>query len=213
MPVADSYVNDASPGSNFGTGLALRVDASPVLHSYLRFNVQGAGVITSATLRVWATSSQMTGYEVHGVADNTWGESTITSSNAPGFNVVSAGASGPVTASTWTSVDVTSLVQGNGLVSLMLLTTNTTALAMSSRETGANAPQLIITTAPAPTATPTATSTATATSISGGAPALASQPLTAAVVPEPAIVLSVEPSASPLPLPEPAATPTPGAGP
>ncbi|TAK65424.1 MAG: DNRLRE domain-containing protein, partial [Dehalococcoidia bacterium] len=213
-PVADSYVNDALPGNNYGTGSALRVDASPIMRAYLRFDVQGAGTIMSATLRIWANSSQSVGYEVHGVADNLWGETTINFTNAPAFDPASAGSSGRITAATWTSVDVTSLVQANGLVSFMLLTTNSTQLSLSSRETGLTAPQLVITTAPAGGAV-----LASSSPLAGATPAIASQstinqPATArAVIPDPPIVASVEPSASPLPLPEPAATPTPVAGP
>ncbi|MDX6646216.1 MAG: hypothetical protein QOK40_1943, partial [Miltoncostaeaceae bacterium] len=44
-----------------------------------------------------------------------------------------------------TSVDVTSLVTGNGTYSLGLSTTSGTALSLASRESGANSPQLVIT--------------------------------------------------------------------
>ncbi len=153
-PVADAYVNDANPSSNYGASVSLRVDGSPVMHSYLRFDVQGAGIVTSATLRIWATSSHSVGYEVHGVADTSWSESAITFSNAPAFAASAVGTSGPIAAGSWTSVDVTSLVQGNGPVSMMLLTTSSTQLAMSSREAGANTPQLIIATSGAVLAMP-----------------------------------------------------------
>ncbi len=116
-----------------------------MVRSYLTFNVTGVtGTVTSATLRVFATSAQSTGYDVFPVADTTWGETTITDSNAPLFGATKLGSSGKVTASTWTSVDVTSAVTGNGPVSFGLSTTNSTALAMSSR-TGANPPQLVVT--------------------------------------------------------------------
>jgi hypothetical protein len=50
-----------------------------------------------------------------------------------------------VAAGSWTSVDVTSLITGNGTFTLGLSTTSGTALALSSRESGANSPQLVIT--------------------------------------------------------------------
>jgi hypothetical protein len=143
-PVADSYVDASQPTTNFGTSAQIRVDGSPVVRSYLTFNVTGvSGTVTSATLRVFATSAQSTGYDAYSVADTTWGETTITDANAPLFGATKLGSSGKVTASTWTSVDVTSAVHGNGPVSFGLSTTNSTALAMSSR-TGANPPQLVI---------------------------------------------------------------------
>ena len=144
-PVADSYVDASAPTVNHGTETQIRVDGSPVVRSYLRFNVTGlSGTVTNATLRVWANSAQTTGYDAYPVADNTWGETTINNSNAPIFGA-KLGSSGKVTASTWTSVDVTAAVSGNGTYSFGLSTTNATALGLSSR-TGANPPQLVITT-------------------------------------------------------------------
>lgn len=115
-----------------------------MVRSYLTFNVTGvSGTVTSATLRVYATSAQSTGYDAYSVADTSWGETTINNSNAPPFGATKLGSSGQVVANTWTSVNVTSAVTGNGLVSFGLSTTNSTALAMSSR-TGANPPQLVV---------------------------------------------------------------------
>jgi hypothetical protein len=121
----------------------MRVDGSPVVRSFLRFNVTGAsGTVTTATLRVWANSSQSTGYDAYSVADNTWGETTITDANAPPFGA-KLGSSGAVATGTWTSINVTSAVAGNGTFSFGLSTTNSTALSLSSRE-GANPPQLVV---------------------------------------------------------------------
>jgi len=147
VPLADSYVDASAPTTNHGTAAGLRVDASPVVRSYLRFNVTGlTGTVTSATLRIFPTSSQSTGFTVYSVADNTWVETTIVDSNAPPFGG-SLGSSGSVSTGVWTNVNVTSLVSGNGQFSFGLSTTNSTALALSSRE-GANPPQLVITTTP-----------------------------------------------------------------
>jgi len=147
-PLSDSYVNESSPTTNYGTSSALRTDASPIVRSYLRFNVQGLnGTITRVTLRVYANSASSTGYNVNSVADNTWNELTITYNNAPPVGG-SAGSSGALSAGVWTMVDVTSLVTGNGQVSLALTTTNNTAISFASRESGANAPQLIVETSP-----------------------------------------------------------------
>src|SRR5665811_1752818 len=158
-PVADSYVDASAPTTNHGTATTIRVDGSPVVRSFLRFNVAGlGGSVTSATLRVMPTSSQSTGYTAFSVSDNTWGEATIVNANAPPFGA-SLGASGPATSATWTNVNVTAGVTGNGLVSFGLSTTNSTALSLSSRE-GTNPPQLVVTTAgstPSPSPSPVVT--------------------------------------------------------
>jgi chitodextrinase len=148
VPVADSYVNEPSPTVNYGTSTALRVDGSPFVRSYLRFNVQGlAGTITKATLRVYATSSSSIGYDVRSVSDNSWDERTLNYTNAPAFGPVVA-SSGSFTGPIWKELDVTVLINGDGTYSLALTTPHTTAIGFASREAGANAPQLVITTAP-----------------------------------------------------------------
>src|SRR6266545_3446188 len=147
-PVADAYVRSDQPTTNFGTSTSLRIDSSPAIRSYLRFNVSVSGTITQAVLRLTSTSSGA-GYNVHGgVADNSWGETTITYSNSPSFSSLSGDpGSGSFTSGAVTSVDVTPFVTGSGLVTLVIDTTSTTAMAFSSREAAATTrPQLVVTT-------------------------------------------------------------------
>ncbi len=151
-PAADAYVSDGSPTTNFGTAMTLRVDrAAPAQFSYLRFDVTGlAGPPTRAVLRVFANSSQSTGYSVFGVPDTTWIESgagSLTFSNAPPPSATSTGSSGPAVAGNYTAVVVTSLITGNGLVSVALKTTNSTGLSLGSRQaaTVTQRPELVIT--------------------------------------------------------------------
>ncbi len=191
---------DASKSTtNYGTSAALRVDGSPVVRSYLTFDVTGvSGAVTSATLRIYANSNQSVGFDVYPVADTSWGETTITDANAPPFGSTVLGSSGKVTANSWTSVDVTSAVNGNGLVSFGLSTANSTALSLSSR-TGANPPQLVIgwsgggsLATPTPTPTPTPSPTPTATP---------SPTPTATPSPTPTATPSPTPTATPSPTP------------
>jgi len=180
---ADSYVDSSNASTNYGSATQIRVDGSPDVRSYLRFNVQGlSGTVTSATLRVYANSALSAGYDAHGVSDNSWTESGITYNNAPPQGSV-IGSSGSVSSNTWTSVNVTAYITGNGTYNLGLATTNSTALSLASRESGANAPQLVIQTGgssatstvtrtPTPTSAgnPTATRTPTQTPTSAGNP-------------------------------------------
>src|SRR5215213_158470 len=162
--VADSYVESSNPSTNYGSATQIRVDGSPDVRSYLRFNVQGlSGTVTSATLRVYANSAVTAGYDAHSLSDNTWVESAITYNNAPPLGGI-LGSSGNVNSNTWTSVNVTSYISGNGTYNLGLSTSGSTALSLASREAGANAPQLVIQTGggTAPTATRTPTRTPTA---------------------------------------------------
>jgi len=56
--------------------------------------------------------------------------------------------SGAFGSGAWTTVDITPLITGNGTFNIALTTTSLTAFSLASRESGVNAPQLIIETAP-----------------------------------------------------------------
>ena len=166
-PVADSYVMSSTTTTNYGTATNVRVDSSPITNSYLRFVVSGLnGAAQSASLRIYANSANTSGFSVLAVADNTWSESAITYSNAPAAGA-SINSSAALTAGTWVTVDVSSYVKGNGTFSFELNTTNTTNTSLASRESGANAPQLVVktsggvvpTSTPLPGNTPTKTAT------------------------------------------------------
>ncbi len=146
-PAADSYVVSTSPTGNFGTSKTLYVDNSPIEHSYLQFNVQGLKKAPSkVTLQIFANSTSSTGFDVYSVSNNSWTETGITYSNAPALPASKTGSSGAIkTSRAFYSVDVTTLVKGNGTVSFGLATTGGTAINLSSRESGANAPRLVIT--------------------------------------------------------------------
>jgi hypothetical protein len=145
-PVADTNARSDKPSSNYGTATTLRTDSSPDTLSYLRFDLSGVGSpVSRATLHVLATSGNRTGYDVRGVANATWGETTLTYANRPAVGSIVA-SSGRVTAATWTEVDVTSLVTGNGLLSVALTSTSSTATSFASRES-ADDPQLVVTSA------------------------------------------------------------------
>ncbi|MFY1700589.1 right-handed parallel beta-helix repeat-containing protein [Micromonospora sp. WMMA1923] len=141
-PVADSWVDSINPARNYGTGRYLKVDGSPREVTYLRFEVTTAGSTPSAVLRVYAETASSTGFAVHPVEDGAWGETTITYLTAPAVGAV-ANSTGPVSAGRWVSVDVSSLVTGNGPVTIALTTSNDTGMKLTSRE-GTNRPELVV---------------------------------------------------------------------
>src|SRR3954471_4729607 len=163
-PAADSYVDNSLPSTNYGTLTKIRTDGSPVVRSYLRFDVQGWVPGSRATLRLMPTSTLASGasLQVARVTDTTWGERTITAANAPVVGSVLATTPLPV-AGTWLSADVTPAISASGLVSFALTSTNTTAEALASREAGAaSAPQLVIDPPATDSTPPTPTLTAPA---------------------------------------------------
>ena len=85
----DTYVDEAVPGTPRGGSTTLRVSSGSavIAHTYLRFTplppLQPHCAITSATLRLYATSSQGTGaIDVHR-ASTTWSSATNTWNTVP----------------------------------------------------------------------------------------------------------------------------------
>jgi hypothetical protein len=143
----DSYVNQSSATINYGTATQLRVDGSPFVRSYLRFNVQNVtGRVTRATLRIFASTASGSSCVANIVTNNTWTETGINYNNAPPPGGA-LGSSGSFGAGVWITMDVTAYITGNGTYNLALTTAGSTAVSLSSRES-ANDPQLIIETAP-----------------------------------------------------------------
>ena len=152
-PVADAHVQADFPTTNYGTATGLRVDASPVANAYLKFDVQGLSAAPRlATLRLFNNTAGSPGLKVSAVVDTAWGETTIRYDNAPPIGTLAA-TSGALTAGAWVSLDVTSLVRANGLVSFAVTTDSSSSRTIDSRE-GTNKPQLVLDTS-APTTTTT----------------------------------------------------------
>jgi hypothetical protein len=147
-PTADAFVNSNNPETNYGSRATLRVDASPVIRSYLRFTVQGLnGTVSRATLRIYANSASSQGCTASTVTNSAWSESAINYNNAPPLGGV-LGSSGPFGANAWFTVDVTAYITGDGTYTLALTTPSNSDVGLASRESGANAPQLIVETTP-----------------------------------------------------------------
>jgi hypothetical protein len=203
-PAADTWANSQSVSTSYGTTTTLRVDGSPRAVAYLRFDMSGSsGTISQAVLKLYANSTNGAGISLHAISSTTWSETKTTASSAPAFGTASV-ASGPVTAGSTVSVNVTSLVTGNGLVSLAVTDNNATAISFGSRES-AHPPLLVVTfgsataTPPSPTASPVATPTEALTP----APAATAPP---AAMATPAATETPAPTATPAPTVTPDAT-------
>ncbi len=163
-PVADSYVSQSQANTNYGGNKSLRVDQSPIVNSYLRFDVDGiAGdTVSKVTLRIYANSRSNAGFTINMVSNNSWQEGQITYNNAPAISN-QIGTSKGFSAKTWVTIDVTSLLKTDGSVSLALVGLDSTAINLAARENSRNSPELVVqttsqtvpTTAVAPTATST----------------------------------------------------------
>jgi Right handed beta helix region len=140
--VADTYVGEDLPTANHGAKDEVRTDASPIRHTFLRFDVSGlTGTPVRATLRIFANSPSSAGFEVHLLPD-AFDELTVTFETGLAIGGL-VGTSPAFTSGGYTEVDVTPAISGNGTIQLALVALGDTATSFSSRE-GANKPQLVI---------------------------------------------------------------------
>jgi hypothetical protein len=182
ISVADSYVNQTDPTKNYGKNRSIRVDGSPHVNTYLRFEVSGInGPVTKVTLKIYANSSSNSGFSVRKISDNTWQEKDINYNNAPspGSQI---GTSPKFSSNMWVETDVTELLNSDGKYSVVLIGIDQTAINLAAHEDSTHAPQLIIetsgqntplptnTVAPGVTATQTTVPGATSTSHPGATP-------------------------------------------
>lgn len=155
-PVEDAFVFSSDPDTNYGSSTTLRVDGSPIMRSYVRFDLStlSGDSITSALLKIYANSSLSEGFSIDQLSDNTWQENTITFNNAPAPES-SITQSGDVSSDQWVTIDITSYIKGAGIYDVVFDPLSTTQLSLASRESGSNAPQLIVTQSSSATSTPT----------------------------------------------------------
>ena len=159
-PVADTYVNNNSPSTNFGTSGQLGVDASETKRMFLKFTVSGlTQPVTAATLRIHiddvSGAESNNGGTFRAMSNTTWSETAVTWNAQPSIDGATLGSLGSVVRNTWYQVNVSALVTGNGTFSIGVTSTSTNGADYDSRETGATAPQLIVTTGTTPSPSPT----------------------------------------------------------
>jgi len=206
-PVADSWISSDNPDTNYGTNTTIHTDGSPLSSAYVRFDLSSlSGTVSKAILQVHAGSGSGRGVSIHAVADNSWGETTITYANAPLPDSTVAASSGGYTTGTTLQFDVTSLVTGPGLVSFAITDNNNTARRFDSRESD-HPESLVVTTTPGATPTPSVSS-ATPTATEAPTP-----PATATDAPTADATGTPVPTDTPVPTATPAATPSPPATP
>jgi hypothetical protein len=144
--VADARVNQANPGSNYGSDAVLRVrnDATGSYQTFLRFDLSTlSGPAQSVKLRLACTDGSNAGGSIHAVANDAWGEGTITWANRPAFAALPLATLGSVEAGFWVEIELGPGAIEQGLVSLAVAGGSSNSAYYSSRET-ASAPELVV---------------------------------------------------------------------
>ena len=143
---ADSFISSVQPTTNFGKLTTLRTDASPLQKIYIRFTVNGlAGrKIKSARLLLHSQTTSTKGLILKPVANNTWGETSLTYKNAPAIGSIAITSAPNVTAGKWAAFDVTKVINREGLFSFALTTPGTLAINLDSRTSTVYFPRLVL---------------------------------------------------------------------
>jgi arylsulfatase A-like enzyme len=165
VAAGDSQVNSGNPGVAYGTVQKIAVcnacalSGAPTKRGYVKFDVSNLpGTVTSATLRVYATTTPVPVITARTVPAS-WSEATITWTNAP---APGAAVGSSVAASAVGYVDIPLSSVGTG--AFALTTASTTVLRLASRET-ATPPVLIVVTDAVPPSTTTSPTTPPTTTI------------------------------------------------
>jgi hypothetical protein len=146
-PVADTSATSREPNTNYGADDRLEVDGSATKIAYLRFNVAGLnGAVQSARLRLNVVNGSSFGGTVYSISNNSWGEDTLTFNNKPVIDGPALGVLGPVNVGDIVELDVTPAIDGNGIFSFAIDSSNRNGADYRSREDLTNPPELIINT-------------------------------------------------------------------
>ena len=148
-PTDDAYLVQGSASSNFGSATTLQTDGSPIKDFVMKFNVSGIGTsnVTSAQLRLFVADPSTSGGTIRPTTTTSWNEGSVTWANAPPSAASPTASIGAVNTGTWVTVDLTSFVTGDGVVSLRVSSTNSNGADYASKEGAATTkPQLIVTT-------------------------------------------------------------------
>lgn len=149
FPVADAWVGQAFPSTNFGGDNYLHLRASgsgQAMHAYLKFQVSGiTQPVQSAKLRLRTGGTPLTGLQIYWIQDTSWTEGGITFNNAPLAHYLSFPTS-PHPAGAWIEIDVTSVFGGgNGTYTLGMVTpTDSAGQLVLSKESMGFGPKLEI---------------------------------------------------------------------
>jgi hypothetical protein len=145
--IEDTYTNSSDPEdtSGFDDVLELEDDPPEVKSALVRFDTTGAPavVVEGVTLRLFVVFSSGAAIEVHRV-DGSWSETDTTASSAPAVGELIATIPPGVTEGESVEVDLTGLVTVPGPIDLYLTTSGDDTIEIASKESGANAPALIV---------------------------------------------------------------------
>ncbi|MEO6497847.1 MAG: DNRLRE domain-containing protein, partial [Mucilaginibacter sp.] len=157
-PVADAFVRGGTTANtNYGNDPFLNVlgssSATDTRYVYLKFDLEGIGNVTSATLRLYGkniTNTSRVSLSLYGVNSDSWNEGTINYNNAPNSLTGLLSAIAVTNTAKYNEFDILNFVKsqasGDKILTVMVKDSKNTGLnvVFNSRENVQNKPQLII---------------------------------------------------------------------
>lgn len=150
-PTHDTQVRTFAPKETFGDRSTMKVDAEEFT-GYLKFNLTGLiGQVQNIKLRLRVGEGSFDGGDVFVVSNNftdngqPWTEDGLNFRTAPVTTNPPVADLGAVTSDTWVAVDITPVIQGEGVYSFMI-DSNSPDLAKYHTKEGEHAPEIVVTT-------------------------------------------------------------------
>jgi hypothetical protein len=154
LPTQDATINQRAPATASARATTLTVGRQRSTKAFLAFNVTGLGMSApaSATLRMYVKNANRTGFTVSSWGDGDWMEGISWNYylTDKGYEGRPAAAARVVRSGSWVDVNVTSLVEGDGLTSLVLNSADSKPLRFASRESAGHEPRLLVVASKAP---------------------------------------------------------------
>lgn len=146
--MADAMIVKEHPSSNYGSAKRLEIDSrrgSSTHQALWKFTVTGlTGTTTrNAKLRIYNVNSSKKGGDFYRVAGTSWTESGITWNNAPSSDATPFFALGRVKSGHWQEVNITGLITGNGVYTILGRTDSSDGVDYASKES-AHRPHMVI---------------------------------------------------------------------
>jgi hypothetical protein len=148
-PVADTYVDSATPNTNYGTNAELKVGGSAsvrIIYLTCDLSALAGQTISSAHLRFWVYNAATGTYSISPVSNTSWTNSGLTYSNKPSYGSVAASVTNPAP-DTWIDFDITSNIANNvgKSISFAITSTSSQTLFVDSTRVTYMKPQVVIT--------------------------------------------------------------------
>jgi hypothetical protein len=148
--IADAYVDENAPSTNFGSSTELLADATAERITYLRFAVTGIDHRHVLRARVQMTVASNTsassdrGGVMYAMSPGAWGEATVTYGTLPDIDGQRLASVAAVSSGDVVTFDVTDAVTADGSYDFALISESADGVAYRSRESSSGRPRLVV---------------------------------------------------------------------